>query len=101
MIRRPPRSTLFPYTTLFRSEQIADLDARAGIGGHCKALLDRAALAGQAQALGRPARATREREVRNGANRRERLAAEPERRDRVEILVALELRGRVTLERER
>src|SRR5438094_5596999 len=23
MIRRPPRSTLFPYTTLFRSEQIA------------------------------------------------------------------------------
>src|SRR2546422_7010417 len=29
MIRRPPRSTLFPYTTLFRSlcEQIADEDA--------------------------------------------------------------------------
>src|SRR3712207_8778378 len=24
MIRRPPRSTLFPYTTLFRSEQIID-----------------------------------------------------------------------------
>src|SRR2546430_9179729 len=23
MIRRPPRSTLFPYTTLFRSKQIA------------------------------------------------------------------------------
>src|SRR5256885_10999968 len=23
MIRRPPRSTLFPYTTLFRSEQVA------------------------------------------------------------------------------
>src|SRR3712207_7432778 len=23
MIRRPPRSTLFPYTTLFRSEMIA------------------------------------------------------------------------------
>src|SRR5256885_7870707 len=23
MIRRPPRSTLFPYTTLFRSEQTA------------------------------------------------------------------------------
>src|SRR5438876_6690122 len=28
MIRRPPRSTLFPYTTLFRS-----LDAGAGRGG--------------------------------------------------------------------
>src|SRR3712207_8839839 len=28
MIRRPPRSTLFPYTTLFRSQdaQVADLD---------------------------------------------------------------------------
>src|SRR2546429_6760335 len=24
MIRRPPRSTLFPYTTLFRSAQIED-----------------------------------------------------------------------------
>src|SRR3712207_7898807 len=24
MIRRPPRSTLFPYTTLFRSKVIAD-----------------------------------------------------------------------------
>src|SRR3712207_7541781 len=27
MIRRPPRSTLFPYTTLFRSEVGADFDA--------------------------------------------------------------------------
>src|SRR2546428_7129984 len=25
MIRRPPRSTLFPYTTLFRSSRAADL----------------------------------------------------------------------------
>src|SRR3712207_8715192 len=25
MIRRPPRSTLFPYTTLFRSNEINDL----------------------------------------------------------------------------
>src|SRR3712207_7570864 len=24
MIRRPPRSTLFPYTTLFRSERMAE-----------------------------------------------------------------------------
>src|SRR5256885_8840452 len=30
MIRRPPRSTLFPYTTLFRSVVIADV-ASAGI----------------------------------------------------------------------
>src|SRR5436309_11522874 len=27
MIRRPPRSTLFPYTTLFRSEEAVDRDA--------------------------------------------------------------------------
>src|SRR5258708_31205825 len=26
MIRRPPRSTLFPYTTLFRSARLAALD---------------------------------------------------------------------------
>src|SRR3712207_7449535 len=26
MIRRPPRSTLFPYTTLFRSELARELD---------------------------------------------------------------------------
>src|SRR2546422_7427263 len=29
MIRRPPRSTLFPYTTLFRSEHQADALADA------------------------------------------------------------------------
>src|SRR2546422_1776605 len=28
MIRRPPRSTLFPYTTLFRSRAHDDLDPR-------------------------------------------------------------------------
>src|SRR3989442_12053701 len=27
MIRRPPRSTLFPYTTLFRSGELVDADA--------------------------------------------------------------------------
>src|SRR5262245_65347778 len=30
MIRRPPRSTLFPYTTLFRSRQAAGRRARGG-----------------------------------------------------------------------
>src|SRR2546425_7963278 len=30
MIRRPPRSTLFPYTTLFRSQSVAGLVAGAG-----------------------------------------------------------------------
>src|SRR3712207_7362788 len=26
MIRRPPRSTLFPYTTLFRSDRLAQIE---------------------------------------------------------------------------
>src|SRR2546430_9909196 len=43
MIRRPPRSTLFPYTTLFRSDRLRDLgiglcerrlEKRIGIGGN-------------------------------------------------------------------
>src|SRR3712207_615317 len=33
MIRRPPRSTLFPYTTLFRSREVlADLPGPGGLG---------------------------------------------------------------------
>src|SRR5437660_6239773 len=32
MIRRPPRSTLFPYTTLFRSNIVDDGNDRATIG---------------------------------------------------------------------
>src|SRR3989475_12309109 len=31
MIRRPPRSTLFPYTTLFRSEALKDADVLVGL----------------------------------------------------------------------
>src|SRR5258708_39553926 len=34
MIRRPPRSTLFPYTTLFRSEQhVHAVDGRKRLAG--------------------------------------------------------------------
>src|SRR5438552_7449234 len=44
MIRRPPRSTLFPYTTLFRSRQKRRYDARRA--GHC-ALRDHAERSGQ------------------------------------------------------
>src|SRR5260221_2716082 len=36
MIRRPPRSTLFPYTTLFRSHFV-DLGAAAGCEAHARA----------------------------------------------------------------
>src|SRR3989454_8056969 len=42
MIRRPPRSTLFPYTTLFRSP------LRLALGLFCKVLLGRGELVGRA-----------------------------------------------------
>src|SRR3712207_8902889 len=49
MIRRPPRSTLFPYTTLFRSDDDGTeraVDAGWVVGGAAPAVLDR--LLGQA-----------------------------------------------------
>src|SRR2546430_10665616 len=33
MIRRPPRSTLFPYTTLFRSSEVASPEKTTWFGG--------------------------------------------------------------------
>src|SRR3712207_7130553 len=52
MIRRPPRSTLFPYTTLFRSEGDA-LPRRAGLlGDHADDAGEVAA--GAAEEVGRP-----------------------------------------------
>src|SRR2546430_10471711 len=48
MIRRPPRSTLFPYTTLFRSRdnRVGVLEERVGeVGEHC-------ALRGRARSIG-------------------------------------------------
>src|SRR2546427_7617177 len=49
MIRRPPRSTLFPYTTLFRSEQGTDLGETGlgGVGGAQHPLAQVARAAGQ------------------------------------------------------
>src|SRR2546429_4741242 len=40
MIRRPPRSTLFPYTTLFRSEYVAIARAMKSHGGAADARLE-------------------------------------------------------------
>src|SRR5690349_22728557 len=37
MLRRPPRSTLFPYTTLFRSANHLDVSCRVvGVHGGCR-----------------------------------------------------------------
>src|SRR2546422_4078875 len=39
MIRRPPRSTLFPYTTLFRSQPLEEARVFAGLEGAQEGLL--------------------------------------------------------------
>src|SRR5258708_31817068 len=39
MIRRPPRSTLFPYTTLFRSLPILRYSARGSRTVYCTAIM--------------------------------------------------------------
>src|SRR5688572_31494874 len=56
MIRRPPRSTLFPYTTLFRS----GLGLRVH-GGNGLGLLSRARRSGGDLCVGRPRARFRER----------------------------------------
>src|SRR3712207_7884723 len=50
MIRRPPRSTLFPYTTLFRSGGEAEQDAVGGERGLRLAVQDADRQAGEAVA---------------------------------------------------
>src|SRR2546426_6195627 len=41
MIRRPPRSTLFPYTTLFRSTGVPDVVDPVGGSWYVEALTER------------------------------------------------------------
>src|SRR2546426_3078339 len=41
MIRRPPRSTLFPYTTLFRSQTYLKERIREVLTGHSEAIVVR------------------------------------------------------------
>src|SRR5256886_17307880 len=52
MIRRPPRSTLFPYTTLFRSDVGEELEGRrrGGDRGEDDVLVGREAVPGLLQA---------------------------------------------------
>src|SRR3712207_7540755 len=49
MIRRPPRSTLFPYTTLFRSRRPSRRTARRG-GDRADRVVDRARAPARARA---------------------------------------------------
>src|SRR5688572_32339269 len=68
MIRRPPRSTLFPYTTLFRSEG-AEAD-----GGH-----------GLGRALGAWAPRLAHRVLGDGGGDARRAARDPRRRQRPDL----------------
>src|SRR3712207_7756481 len=55
MIRRPPRSTLFPYTTLFRSfagEEGAVLEAAVALATACMSEIDLASQAGEHPRMG-------------------------------------------------
>src|SRR5689334_24180921 len=55
MIRRPPRSTLFPYTTLFRSDHAARaLEERGGERAGAGADLEDGAARGAGGGLGDP-----------------------------------------------
>src|SRR5256885_11263207 len=49
MIRPPPRSTLFPYTTLFRSivPESIELPTRAGIAAHAELFVPPSATPGE------------------------------------------------------
>src|SRR3712207_7019139 len=64
MIRRPPRSTLFPYTTLFRSQHVPGPPARLGREQ------DEAELVGQADEVGESASGVAARAVQREGQRR-------------------------------
>src|SRR2546422_3700534 len=52
MIRRPPRSTLFPYPTLFRSKTAARYNAKFGIRGEADLVSNRGVLYGAVKPRG-------------------------------------------------
>src|SRR3712207_7425874 len=54
MIRRPPRSTLFPYTTLFRSQRPGAL--QLGVAGQLAGVVRHLLLGGRVAVRGRPGR---------------------------------------------
>src|SRR5258708_21151556 len=57
MIRRPPRSTLFPYTTLFRSAPVRVRAAQSQLHGAVQARAQHAGARRSCERLGRPAHA--------------------------------------------
>src|SRR3712207_7293302 len=87
MIRRPPRSTLFPYTTLFRSEATArTVEAIRGIG----ATVDRSSEIASAIAAAVEQQGAAAREVARAAQRSEEHTSELQSRQYLVCRLLLE-----------
>src|SRR5258707_10477875 len=70
MIRRPPRSTLFPYTTLFRSQRAIDRERLFALS-RCQVIITRAQGQAVGIAHGRPDQDfNRQQQVRDGLDRK-------------------------------
>src|SRR2546427_9316820 len=76
MIRRPPRSTLFPYTTLFRSRREFPSHSQPGPPGSHRRRLDFPRSRGRAVLAAVPARAGRWLRAELGLRRNERDRSE-------------------------
>src|SRR3712207_7907999 len=98
MIRRPPRSTLFPYTTLFRSQlDLTDpefhglaLEHARVVRGELQALLDDAVQAGELRPCDTARLATALQVAYNGALRSEEHTSELQSRQYLVCRLLLE-----------
>src|SRR2546430_9231905 len=92
MIRRPPRSTLFPYTTLFRSEKTIVRVGDAAIGGDELAIIaGPCAIESHAQAF-----AVAEAVRRSGAPRSEEHTSELQSQSNLVCRLLLEKKKKIT-----
>src|SRR2546426_8659510 len=90
MIRRPPRSTLFPYTTLFRSRVCWPLNADplAGRGTILGTLAESAAADGRQRVRSRPFRSEEHTsELQSPCNLVCRLLLEKKKKEEIEVVL--------------
>src|SRR2546430_13037516 len=91
MIRRPPRSTLFPYTTLFRSDRQLDVHAAALDRDH-RVCIHRVAHMASAVCRNRSSRSSRSRseehtsELQSQSNLVCRLLLEKKKREQLSMI---------------
>src|SRR5256885_11511612 len=92
MIRRPPRSTLFPYTTLFRSGLLVETARQRNADGALAGVLDDAQAC--AQSLGTMRSEEHTSELQSPCNLVCRLLLEKKKRYRAPSTSAAQLTGR-------